>query len=146
MSKKNAMRKLKEFQRWQRIANSLNLTYNERYQFDIDYHPTRRKHLEISRECALEELDAIKKLILQLQSDNWQKYFYIFLNIGTSQDITGVSVYVNPLNSLVLDSNKQHLFHNKYDKEYYYYDRRNVISSPTPYLLLESGCHILPPL
>ncbi|HFH9296898.1 TPA: ArpU family transcriptional regulator, partial [Streptococcus agalactiae] len=25
MSKKNAMRKLKEFQRWQRIANSLDL-------------------------------------------------------------------------------------------------------------------------
>ncbi|HEP1452698.1 ArpU family phage packaging/lysis transcriptional regulator [Streptococcus pyogenes] len=66
MSKKNAIRKLKEFHRWQRIANSLNLTYNERYQFDIDYHPTRRKHLEISRECALEELDAIKHAINQL--------------------------------------------------------------------------------
>ncbi|QBX07129.1 hypothetical protein JavanS12_0003 [Streptococcus satellite phage Javan12] len=30
------MRKLKEFQRWQRIANSLDLTYNELYQFDIE--------------------------------------------------------------------------------------------------------------
>ncbi|SQE37771.1 Phage encoded transcriptional regulator, ArpU family [Streptococcus pyogenes] len=48
MSKKNAIRKLKEFHRWQRIANSLDLSYNERYQFDIEYHPTRRKHLEIS--------------------------------------------------------------------------------------------------
>lgn len=66
MSKKNAIRKLKEFHRWQRIANSLDLTYNELYQFDIDYHPTRRKHLEISRECALEELDAIKHAINQL--------------------------------------------------------------------------------
>ncbi|WP_283265996.1 ArpU family phage packaging/lysis transcriptional regulator [Streptococcus dysgalactiae] len=66
MSKKNAIRKLKEFHRWQRIANSLGLSYNERYQFDIEYHPTRRKHLEISRECALEELDAIKHAINRL--------------------------------------------------------------------------------
>ncbi|KAF0080377.1 ArpU family phage packaging/lysis transcriptional regulator [Streptococcus agalactiae] len=66
MSKKNAIRKLKEFHRWQRIANSLNLTYNERYQFDIDYHSTRRTYLEISRECALEELGAIKYAINQL--------------------------------------------------------------------------------
>lgn len=66
MSKKNAIRKLKEFHRWQRIANSLGLSYNELYQFDIEYHPTRRKHLEISRECALEELDAIKFAINQL--------------------------------------------------------------------------------
>ncbi|ARC23909.1 TPA: DUF1492 domain-containing protein [Streptococcus agalactiae] len=73
MSKKNAMRKLKEFQRWQRIANSLNLTYNERYQFDIDYHPTRRKHLEISRECALEELDAIKHAINQLSKIDYRQ-------------------------------------------------------------------------
>lgn len=36
MSKKNAVRKLKEFHRWQRIANSLDLTYTELYQFDID--------------------------------------------------------------------------------------------------------------
>lgn len=72
MSKKNAMRKLKEFQRWQRIANSLNLTYNERYQFDI-YHPTRRKHLEISRECALEELDAIKHAINQLSKIDYRQ-------------------------------------------------------------------------
>ncbi|MGS6015235.1 ArpU family phage packaging/lysis transcriptional regulator, partial [Streptococcus pyogenes] len=35
MNHKNAIRKLKEFHRWQRIANSLNLTYNECYQFDI---------------------------------------------------------------------------------------------------------------
>lgn len=73
MSKKNAMRKLKEFQRWQRIANSLNLTYNERCQFDIDYHPTRRKHLEISRECALEELDAIKHAINQLSKIDYRQ-------------------------------------------------------------------------
>ncbi|HHJ8345163.1 TPA: ArpU family transcriptional regulator, partial [Streptococcus pyogenes] len=37
MSKKNAIRKLKEFHRWQRIANSLDLTYTELYQFDINY-------------------------------------------------------------------------------------------------------------
>lgn len=62
MSKKNAIRKLKEFHRWQRVANSLNLTYNKRCQFDIDY-STSRKCLEISRECSLEELDAIKHAI-----------------------------------------------------------------------------------
>ncbi|HEO6601175.1 TPA: ArpU family transcriptional regulator [Streptococcus agalactiae] len=73
MNKKNAMRKLKEFQRWQRIANSLELTYNELYQFDIEYHPTRRKHLEISRECALEELDAIKHAINQLSKIEYRK-------------------------------------------------------------------------
>ncbi|HEL0246609.1 TPA: DUF1492 domain-containing protein [Streptococcus equi subsp. zooepidemicus] len=73
MSKKNAIRKLKEFHRWQRIANSLDLTYNELYQFDIDYHPTRRKHLEISRECALEELDAIKDTINQLSKIEYRQ-------------------------------------------------------------------------
>ncbi|HEO0665158.1 TPA: DUF1492 domain-containing protein [Streptococcus agalactiae] len=73
MSKKNAIRKLKEFHRWQRIANSLDLSYNERYQFDIKYHPTRREHLEISRECALEELDAIKYAINQLSKIDYRK-------------------------------------------------------------------------
>ncbi|HEN0906168.1 TPA: DUF1492 domain-containing protein [Streptococcus agalactiae] len=73
MSKKNAIRKLKEFHRWQRIANSLNLTYNERYQFDIDYHSTRRTYLEISRECALEELGAIKYAINQLSKIEYRK-------------------------------------------------------------------------
>ncbi|MFS5317540.1 ArpU family phage packaging/lysis transcriptional regulator [Streptococcus agalactiae] len=73
MSKKNAMRKLKEFQRWQRIANSLDLTYNELYQFDIEYHSTRRTYLEISRECALEELDAIKHAINQLSKIEYRK-------------------------------------------------------------------------
>ncbi|GFE46351.1 Phage encoded transcriptional regulator, ArpU family [Streptococcus canis] len=73
MSKKNAVRKLKEFHRWQRIANSLDLSYNERYQFDIEYHPTRREHLEISRECALEELDAIKYAINQLSKIEYRQ-------------------------------------------------------------------------
>ncbi|HEN7749205.1 TPA: DUF1492 domain-containing protein [Streptococcus agalactiae] len=73
MSKKNAMRKLKEFQRWQRIANSLDLTYNELYQFDIEYHSTRRTHLEISRECALEELGAIKYAINQLSKIDYRQ-------------------------------------------------------------------------
>ncbi|WP_332059513.1 ArpU family phage packaging/lysis transcriptional regulator [Streptococcus canis] len=73
MSKKNAVRKLKEFHRWQRIANSLDLTYNERYQFDIEYHPTRRKRLEISRECALEELNAIKHAINQLSKIEYRQ-------------------------------------------------------------------------
>ncbi|VGX89125.1 phage transcriptional regulator, ArpU family protein [Streptococcus pyogenes] len=73
MSKKNAIRKLKEFHRWQRIANSLDLTYTELYQFDIEYHPTRRKHLEISRECALEELDAIKHAINQLSKVEYRQ-------------------------------------------------------------------------
>lgn len=67
------MRKLKEFQRWQRIANSLDLTYNELYQFDIEYHSTRRTYLEISRECALEELDAIKHAINQLSKIEYRK-------------------------------------------------------------------------
>lgn len=73
MSKKNAIRKLKEFHRWQRIANSLDLSYNERYQFDIEYHPTRREHFEISRECALEELNAIKYAINQLSKIEYRK-------------------------------------------------------------------------
>lgn len=73
MSKKNTIRKLKEFHRWQRIANSLDLSYNERYQFDIEYHPTRREHLEISRECALEELDAIKYAINQLSKIEYRQ-------------------------------------------------------------------------
>ncbi|HGC8498936.1 TPA: ArpU family phage packaging/lysis transcriptional regulator [Streptococcus agalactiae] len=73
MSKKNAMRKLKEFQRWQRIANSLDLTYNELYQFDIEYHSTRRTYLEISRECALEELGAIKYAINQLSKIDYRQ-------------------------------------------------------------------------
>ncbi|WP_247526602.1 ArpU family phage packaging/lysis transcriptional regulator, partial [Streptococcus pyogenes] len=68
-----AIRKLKEFHRWQRIANSLDLTYTELYQFDIEYHPTRRKHLEISRECALEELDAIKHAINQLSKVEYRQ-------------------------------------------------------------------------
>lgn len=73
MNKKNAVRKLREFHRWQRIANSLDLSYNERYQFDIEYHPTRREHLEISRECALEELDAIKYAINQLSKIEYRQ-------------------------------------------------------------------------
>ncbi|HEN2267926.1 TPA: DUF1492 domain-containing protein [Streptococcus agalactiae] len=73
MSKKNAMRKLKEFQRWQRIANSLDLTYNELYQFDIEYHSTRRTYLEISRECALEELGVIKYAINQLSKIDYRQ-------------------------------------------------------------------------
>lgn len=73
MSKKNAMRKLKEFQRWQRIANSLDLTYNELYQFDIEYHSTRRTYLEISRECTLEELGAIKYAINQLSKIDYRQ-------------------------------------------------------------------------
>ncbi|KGR72183.1 ArpU family phage packaging/lysis transcriptional regulator [Streptococcus phocae subsp. salmonis] len=73
MNKKNAIRKLKEFHRWQRIANSFDATYNELYQFDIDYHSTRRKRLEISRECALEELYAIKHAINQLSKLEYRK-------------------------------------------------------------------------
>ncbi|QZT27188.1 ArpU family transcriptional regulator [Streptococcus dysgalactiae] len=90
MSKKNAIRKLKEFHRWQCIANSLNLTYNERYQFDIDYHPTRRKHLEISRECALEELDAIKFAINQLPKLDYRQILiecYLVSEKKPQQDI-----------------------------------------------------------
>ncbi|HGH9690100.1 TPA: ArpU family phage packaging/lysis transcriptional regulator [Streptococcus pyogenes] len=90
MSKKNAIRKLKEFHRWQRIANSLELTYNELYQFDIEYHPTRRKHLEISRECALEELDAIRYAINQLSKVEYRKILiecYLISEKKTQQDI-----------------------------------------------------------
>lgn len=90
MSKKNAIRKLKEFHRWQRIANSLDLSYNERYQFDIKYHPTRREHLEISRECALEELDAIKYAINQLSKIDYRKILiecYLISEKKTQQDI-----------------------------------------------------------
>ncbi|KPJ22109.1 ArpU family phage packaging/lysis transcriptional regulator [Streptococcus phocae] len=73
MSKKNAIRKLKEFHRWQHIANSFILPYNERYQFDIYYHFMRRNHLEISRECTLEELDAIKHGINQLSKSAYRQ-------------------------------------------------------------------------
>ncbi|HER0856767.1 TPA: ArpU family transcriptional regulator [Streptococcus pyogenes] len=90
MSKKNAIRKLKEFHRWQRIANSLDLTYTELYQFDIDYHPTSRKHLEISRECALEELDAIRYAINQLSKVEYRQILiecYLISEEKTQQDI-----------------------------------------------------------
>ncbi|VGV99704.1 phage transcriptional regulator, ArpU family protein [Streptococcus pyogenes] len=90
MSKKNAIRKLKEFHRWQRIANSLDLSYDELYQFDIEYHPTRRKHLEISRECALEELDAIRYAINQLSKVEYRKILiecYLISEEKTQQDI-----------------------------------------------------------
>ncbi|HHK0705107.1 TPA: ArpU family phage packaging/lysis transcriptional regulator [Streptococcus pyogenes] len=90
MSKKNAIRKLKEFHRWQRIANSLGLSYNEFYQFDIEYHPTRRKHLEISRECALEELDAIKFAINQLSKIEYRQILiecYLISEKKPQQDI-----------------------------------------------------------
>lgn len=81
MSKKNAIRKLKEFHRWQRIANNLDLTYNELYQFDIEYHSFRRKLLEISRECALEELDAIKHAINRLSKIAYRQIlFECYLN------------------------------------------------------------------
>ncbi|VGV87382.1 ArpU family phage encoded transcriptional regulator [Streptococcus pyogenes] len=81
MNKKNAIRKLKEFHRWQRIANSLDLTYNELYQFDIEYHSFRRKLLEISRECALEELDAIKHAINRLSKIAYRQIlFECYLN------------------------------------------------------------------
>lgn len=90
MSKKNAIRKLKEFHRWQRIANSLGLSYNELYQFDIEYHPARRKHLEISRECALEELDAIKFAINQLSKIEYRQILiecYLISEKKPQQDI-----------------------------------------------------------
>ncbi|HEQ3712229.1 TPA: ArpU family phage packaging/lysis transcriptional regulator [Streptococcus pyogenes] len=90
MSKKNAIRKLKEFHRWQRIANSLDLTYNELYQFDIEYHSFRRKLLEISRECALEELDAIRYAINQLSKVEYRKILiecYLISEEKTQQDI-----------------------------------------------------------
>ncbi|HFQ3693569.1 TPA: ArpU family phage packaging/lysis transcriptional regulator, partial [Streptococcus agalactiae] len=85
-----AIRKLKEFHRWQRIANSLGLSYNELYQFDIEYHPTRRKHLEISRECALEELDAIKFAINQLSKIEYRQILiecYLISEKKPQQDI-----------------------------------------------------------
>ncbi|MEE3742049.1 ArpU family phage packaging/lysis transcriptional regulator [Streptococcus dysgalactiae] len=90
MSKKNAIRKLKEFHRWQRIANSLGLSYNELYQFDIEYHPTRRKHLEISRKCALEELDAIKHAINRLSKIEYRQILiecYLISEKKPQQDI-----------------------------------------------------------
>lgn len=70
--------------------NSLELTYNELYQFDIEYHPTRRKHLEISRECALEELDAIKHAINQLSKLEYRKILiecYLISEKKPQQDI-----------------------------------------------------------
>ncbi|EPW79481.1 TPA: DUF1492 domain-containing protein [Streptococcus agalactiae] len=90
MSKKNAVRKLKEFHRWQRIANSLDLSYNELYQFDIEYHSTRRTYLEISRECALEELGAIKYAINRLSKIEYRKILiecYLFGEKKPQQDI-----------------------------------------------------------
>ncbi|HHJ7847561.1 TPA: ArpU family phage packaging/lysis transcriptional regulator, partial [Streptococcus pyogenes] len=60
------------------------------YQFDIDYRPTRRKHLEISRECALEELDAIRYAINQLSKIEYRKILiecYLISEEKTQQDI-----------------------------------------------------------
>ncbi|HEQ9822136.1 TPA: DUF1492 domain-containing protein, partial [Streptococcus pyogenes] len=59
----------------------LDLTYNELYQFDIEYHSFRRKLLEISRECALEELDAIKHAINRLSKIAYRQIlFECYLN------------------------------------------------------------------
>ncbi|HGH9099032.1 TPA: ArpU family phage packaging/lysis transcriptional regulator, partial [Streptococcus pyogenes] len=58
--------------------------------FDIEYHPTRRKHLEISRECALEELNAIKYAINQLSKLDYRKILiecYLISEEKTQQDI-----------------------------------------------------------
>ncbi|HEP2451914.1 phage transcriptional regulator, ArpU family protein [Streptococcus pyogenes] len=90
MNKKNAIRKLKEFHRWQRIANSLDLSYNGRYQFDIDYHYSERRELEISRECALEELNAIKYAINQLPKIEYRQILiecYLISEEKSQQDI-----------------------------------------------------------
>ncbi|HGI0309528.1 TPA: ArpU family phage packaging/lysis transcriptional regulator [Streptococcus pyogenes] len=91
MNKKNAIRKIKEFHRWQRIANSLDLSYNERYQFDIDYHYSERRELEISRECALEELNAIKYAINQLPKIEYRQILiecYLISEKLSNQEIT----------------------------------------------------------
>lgn len=109
MSKKNAIRKLKEFHRWQRIANSLNLTYNERYQFDIDYHPTRRKHLEISRECALEELDAIKHAINQLSKIEYRKILIECYLIGEKKPQQDIMEELNRSQSWYYETKKRAL-------------------------------------
>lgn len=86
MSKKNAIRKLKKFHRWQRVANSFNLTYNKRYKITS----TSRKRLEISRECALEELDAIKHAINKLSKLEYRKILiecYLISEKKPQQDI-----------------------------------------------------------
>ncbi|HHJ7514224.1 TPA: ArpU family phage packaging/lysis transcriptional regulator, partial [Streptococcus pyogenes] len=54
------------------------------------YRPTRRKHLEISRECALEELDAIRYAINQLSKIEYRKILiecYLISEEKTQQDI-----------------------------------------------------------
>ncbi|HHP5808797.1 TPA: ArpU family phage packaging/lysis transcriptional regulator [Streptococcus pyogenes] len=109
MSKKNAIRKLKEFHRWQRIANSLDLSYNERYQFDIEYHPTRRKHLEISRECALEELDAIKHAINQLSKLEYRKILIECYLIGEKKPQQDIMEELNRSQSWYYETKKRAL-------------------------------------
>lgn len=109
MSKKNAIRKLKEFHRWQRIANSLELTYNVLYQFDIEYHPTRRKHLEISRECALEELDAIKHAINQLSKIEYRKILIECYLIGEKKPQQDIIAELNRSQSWYYETKKRAL-------------------------------------
>lgn len=64
--------------------------YNELYQFDIEYHSFRRKLLEISRECALEELSAIKYASNQLSKVEYRKILiecYLVSEKKPQQDI-----------------------------------------------------------
>ncbi|HES7110860.1 ArpU family phage packaging/lysis transcriptional regulator [Streptococcus dysgalactiae] len=109
MSKKNAIRKLKEFHRWQRIANGLDLSYNELYQFDIEYHPTRRKYLEISRECALEELDAIKHAINQLSKIEYRKILIECYLIGEKKPQQDIMEELNRSQSWYYETKKRAL-------------------------------------
>ncbi|WP_111714750.1 ArpU family transcriptional regulator [Streptococcus dysgalactiae] len=106
---KNTIRKLKEFHRWQRIANSLDLSYNERYQFDIEYHYSfRRKHLEISRECALEELDAIKHAINQLSKIVYRKILIEYYLIGEKKPQQDIMEELNRSQSCYYELKRQH--------------------------------------
>ncbi|MEX5398648.1 ArpU family phage packaging/lysis transcriptional regulator [Streptococcus sp. ZJ93] len=62
--RKHASRKLKEFERWQRIAQDDSIRYSDEYILQAErgeFQPVER--LEINRETARQELNAIKSAI-----------------------------------------------------------------------------------
>lgn len=59
----NAVRKLNEFRKWQNISSSFEIKYDSNFFLELNCKAEppykRRDKLPISRECALEELNAI---------------------------------------------------------------------------------------
>ncbi|KHD45019.1 ArpU family phage packaging/lysis transcriptional regulator [Streptococcus hongkongensis] len=95
MNNKNAIRKLNEFRRWQHIAYSHNLAYNDDFILTLNNYSkppyTRREQLSINRECALEELNAIMDAINSIK-DMRQRQILI-LNYLVSVKLNNYDIY-----------------------------------------------------